>query len=720
MPEIKSREELIKAYINFFVSKNHREIPSASLIPENDPTVLFTTAGMHPLVPFLIGRKHPMGDKLVNVQKCIRTQDIEDVGDEVHHTFFEMLGNWGLGSYWKKEAIKWTYEFFSDVLGFSKERIAVSCFGGDENVAKDEESAAVWKSLGVPEERIAFLGRKDNWWGPAGETGPCGPDTEIFVWTGKEKASDKFDVKNKVWVEVGNNVLMQYDKIKIEAILVDAINCLISKDGKLNEELAKFLEATKTKIIVTTNADSEKIMPLLKDYKFEIFSLMKKPEKSNPEYFKKLLEKYKFDKNKIIYFDHKTENIFAAEKLGIKSELYLGFNEIRDFIIANLYKYKPLSQKNVDFGGGVERTLAVLNGENDDYETSIFKPIIEKIEKISRKKYQDSKKEMRIIADHLRAAVFILGDSRGIKPGNVGQGYILRRLIRRAVRHGRMLGIEKNFTKNVVEVILPIYPDYSELKKNKEFILFQLDEEEKRFGETLEKGLKKFENIVKGTEGIISGKSAFLLFQSYGFPIEMTVELAREEERKVDIAEFKEEEKRHQELSRTAGAGMFKSGLSDNSEKTTRLHTSTHLLNEALRKVLGKEIKQRGSNITPERLRFDFSFSRKMTAEEIKKVEDLVNEKIRDGLKVERGEKSLEEAIESGAQAEFGAKYPDIVSVYTILDFSEKKGWFSKEICTGPHVSNTREIGRFKIVKEENVAAGVRRIKAVVEKENED
>ncbi|MDO8509035.1 MAG: alanine--tRNA ligase [Nanoarchaeota archaeon] len=600
MKEIKTREELIKEYNNFFKRKKHHEIPSASLIPENDPTVLFTTAGMHPLVPYLLGGKHPLGKRLVNVQKCIRTGDIDEVGDEVHHTFFEMLGNWSLGEYFKKEAIQYSYEFLTEVLKLDKDRLAVSVFGGDKRIPqlpRDEESYKIWLSLGIPKERIAFLEggvleSKKNWWGPAGETGPCGPDTEMFYWRVKEKAPKKFDPDDERWVEIWNDVLMQY-----------------VKDEKGNYNLAK--------------------------------------------------------------------------------------------------------QKNVDTGMGVERTVAVLNGLTDNYLTSIFLPIINELEKISGRKYKGNEKAMRVIADHLRASVFILGDVRGIKPSNVGQGYVLRRLIRRAIRYGRLIGLENNFTVHMAKIILPIYHDYQELARNHKFIYENLEEEENRFRETLEKGLKKFNEL--GNDKIISGKEAFLLFQSYGFPIEMTEELAEERGLKVDLESYNEEFKRHQDLSRTASAGVFKSGLADDSEAVRKLHTATHLLNEALRIVLGEDVRQRGSNITAERLRFDFNFSRKLTSEEIKKVEYLVNEKIKQGLEVVREEMPLNDALGSGAQGEFGMKYPELVSVYTVLDKKEKSGWFSKEICTGPHISNTKEIGNFRIIKEESSSAGVRRIKGVVE-----
>lgn len=594
---ISSRSALIKAYLDFFKSKQHKHIPSASLIPENDPTVLFTTAGMHPLVPFLLGQKHPLGSCLVSVQKCIRTDDIDEVGDAVHHTFLEMLGNWSLGDYFKEEAIQMSFEFLTKTLGIPKERLAVSCFAGDADAPKDDESAEVWIKLGISAERIAFLPKKNNWWGPAGETGPCGPDTEMFFWSAKTKPPRVFAPNDERWVELWNDVFMQYNKTK----------------------------------------ESE---------------------------------------------------------------------------------YLSLKQKNVDTGMGVERTLAILNGLEDNYRSSIFVPLIKEIEFLSKKTYgknETDTRAMRIIADHIRAAVFILGDERAIKPSNTEQGYILRRLIRRAIRYARLLNISSPFVSRLAKTILPVYPDYQELHRNHTFIASQLDEEESRFQQTLEKGLRKFEEVARDLKEIIPGKEAFLLFQSYGFPIEMTQEIADEHGMKVDLDEYNAEFQKHQDLSRTAAAGMFKSGLADNSDAVRRLHTATHLLNEALRRVLSPDVKQKGSNITPERLRFDFNFSRKLTSEEIKKVENLVNEKISSSLKVSRSEIPLKDALSSGAQSEFGAKYPEFVSVYTIEDSASSKGFFSKEICTGPHVENTKDIGTFKIIKEEAVAAGVRRIKAVVE-----
>jgi alanyl-tRNA synthetase len=715
--KIETRQQLISAYIEFFKKNGHKHIPSASLIPENDPTVLFTTAGMHPLVPFLLGQKHPLGKRLVDVQKCIRTVDIDEVGNTTHHTFFEMLGNWSLGDYFKEEAIKLTFEFHTKVLGIPVEKYAVSVFEGDKDAKKDDESAKIWQSLGVSKDRIAFLPKSDNWWGPAGESGPCGPCTEQFYWKSNKPVPKKFNPEDKGWVEIGNDVLMEFEKKQIKVILTDAINALIDKSGKLNKELAEILQNTGKKIVVVTNAEISEIKSKLGNYNFEIFSLLRNPEKSNSKYFKVLLEKYNLKPEEVIYFDHKEENIKSAKENTINCVKYKDNNQIKTFIEANMHKFVPLQQKNIDFGGGVERALAILNGLDDNYQTSIFKPIIEEIEKLSNKTYGKDKEEtraMRIIADHIRAATFILGDYRAVKPSNVGQGYVLRRLIRRAIRYGKQLGIKDNFTSKIAKTVLPIYPDYQELHQNHKFIQEQLDDEETKFNATLEKGIKEFNKM--SSKPLITGKEAFLLFQSYGFPIEFTEELADERGIIVDLEEYNQEFKKHQDLSRTSSSGMFKSGLADDSEATKKLHTATHLLNEALRRVLNdKAIAQKGSNINPERLRFDFNFPRKLTPQEISDVESLVNQKIKDGLKIIKEEIPLQDAIKSGAQSEFGAKYPELVSVYTIIDKKEPKGFFSKEICTGPHVSNTSELGSFKIQKEESVAAGIRRIKAVVE-----
>ena len=538
-----TRKELISKYINFFKSKDHKEIPNSSLIPENDPTALFISAGMHPLVPFLLGQSHPLGKRLVNVQKCIRTTDIEEVGDIKHHTFFEQLGNWSLGDYGKKQAIEYTFEFLTKILKVPKEKLAASAFKGDKEVPKDEESYNALISLGFPKEKITILPRSENWWGPAGQTGPCGPDSEIFYWISKEAVPNKFDSKNKNWVELGNNVFMEYNK----------------------------------------------------------------------------------------------------DQKG---------------------KYSPLKQKNVDFGGGSERLLAILEGHKDNYLTECFKPIIEKIESISGKKYKDNKKEMRIIADHIKASIFIISD--GITPSNTEQGYILRRLIRRAVRYGQSLGIKENFTYKMVDSIIEIYPEYPELNKNKNNIITELEREENKFRQTLERGINIFEKITQGKKEI-SCKDSFLLYQSYGFPVEMIEEECKTRKIKFSIKEFEEECKIHQELSRTASAGKFKSGLADSSTETTRLHTASHLLLAAIRKIIkDNSIKQKGSNITSERLRFDFNFPRKLTDEEIKDIEKEINLNIQKGCNVIREEMPLEEAKKKGISGVFEHKYGDIVSVYTI------------------------------------------------------
>jgi alanyl-tRNA synthetase len=579
-----TRKQLIKKFIEFYKSKNHKEISNFSLIPENDPTVLFTTAGMHPIVPHLLGQKHPLGKRLCNVQKCIRTGDIEEVGDSYHHTFFEMLGKWSIGDYWKGQAITYTFEFLTKELKIPINRIAVTCFAGDKNAEKDIESAEIWKSLGIKKERIAFLPKSDNWWETPGP-GPCGPDTEVFYYK-KSNPPKNFNPEDKNWIEIGNDVLMQYEKDK----------------------------------------------------------------KGN---------------------------------------------------------YKEAKQKNIDFGGGVERTIAILNNLEDDYLSDSFLPIIKKIESLSKTNYSrnpETTKAMRIIADHIKASCFIISD--GIIPSNTEQGYVLRRLIRRAVKYSKQMNIE-DITK-IAEPIFLIYNDYTHLQKNKEKILEELKKEQEKFLLTLEKGIKKFKELTKNNKKL-SGKETFLLYQSYGFPIELTKELADEKKIKINQDEFKKELEKHQQLSRTAAEGRFKSGLQDDSEQTTKLHTATHLLLAALKKVLkDKNIHQKGSNITQERLRLDFNFPRKLTDKEIKQIEELVNEKIKQSLPITKQELSLEQAKQQGAEGIFEDKYEDRVSVYSAGDFS-------KEICAGPHVEKTSELGTFKIKKEESSSAGVRRIKAVLE-----
>jgi alanyl-tRNA synthetase len=578
--------ELRQKYLEFFEKNGHKIIPSASLIPENDPTVLFTTAGMHPLVPYLLGEKHPEGKRLVDAQKCIRTGDIDDVGDDTHNTFFEMLGNWSLGDYWKEEAINWSFEFLTKELKIPLERFAVSCFAGDENAPKDEESAKIWESLGIKKERIAFLGKEDNWWGPAGQTGPCGPDTEMFYWKlNNVSAPEIFDGTDKNWVEIWNDVFMQYVK----------------------------------------------------------------DENGN---------------------------------------------------------YNSASQKNVDTGMGMERTLSVLNGKENSYETDLFLPILKKIEEISGKKVQENKKSFRIIADHVKASTFLL--AAGIEPSNLGRGYILRRLIRRAVRYGKQLGIEGNFMGKIYPAVLEVYDGfYPEIESQKDFILEQLKIEEDKFAKTLENGLKEFEKLSS-----VSGKDAFNLYQTYGFPIEVTEELAKEKGITVDIEEFNKELEKHQDLSRTASAGMFKGGLADASLETTKLHTAAHLMLAGLRKVLGAEVYQKGSNITAERLRFDFSHKEKLTSGQIKDVENFVNGIIEKDMLVSCEEMTLEKAKELNAMGVFESKYGQLVKVYTVGQGSEIA---SREICGGPHVERTGILGHFKIQKEESSSSGVRRIKAILE-----
>ena len=644
-PNIQTADDLRSLFLNFMQKKGHALIPSASIIPENDPTVLFTTAGMHPLVPYLQGQKHPMGKRLTDVQKCIRTGDIDEVGDNSHLTFFEMLGNWSLGDYFKKEAISWSWEFLTspEYLGIEPERLAFSVFAGDEDCPRDEEAASYWKQAGVKEDHIFFLPKENNWWGPAGITGPCGPDSEMFIITDKPPCgpdcSPACDCGR--YLEIWNDVFMQYDK---------------QKDGT----------------------------------------------------------------------------------------------------------FKPLSQKNVDTGMGLERTFCVLKGVKSVYDTSIFAGIIGKIQELSGKKYgsdEETTRAIRIIADHMRTATFIIGDDRGVTPSNVDQGYVLRRLIRRAVRHGMKLGMPQGFTCEIAKVIIAQYKaTYPELESHGEFILEQLKLEEERFSRTLKKGVAEFEKVVGNirrtrealeaakaektpesagklrptpemqpiiaalkdgtatdemfdrvlsTLDTIDGRSAFKLYDTYGFPIEITTEMAAEQGLKVDTEGFDERFKQHQATSHAGAEHRFKGGLADASEETAKLHTATHLLQAALRKVLGDEVHQKGSNITAERLRFDFSFGRKMTDEEKAEVEKLVNEAIQAAVPVVCEEMTVAEARAQGAMGLFESKYGERVKVYTM-------GKYSKEICGGPHARHTGDLKSFKIKKEEASSAGVRRIKAVI------
>ena len=575
-------------YINFFLSKDHKKLNSAPIIPENDPTCLFNSAGMQPLVPYLMGEVHPLGKRLTNFQKCFRLTDLDSIGDKTHHTFFEMLGNWSLGDYFKNEAINWSFEFLTEHLKIPVEKLAVTVFRGNDLVPADNESAEIWKSLGIKEERIAFLGEEDNWWSP-GDVGPCGPDTEIFYWSSEEKAPAKFDPQDNRWVEIWNNVFMQYNH---------------TEDGV----------------------------------------------------------------------------------------------------------YEPLVNKNVDTGMGVERITAVLEGIDDNYQTSIWKDIIAKIEEISKHSYKGNEKAMRIIADHIRSIVMISGDDAKIVPSNTDQGYILRRLIRRMLRYAKKLDIDINsdFDLVLANMIINKYKSYyPELEKNKQQIIDVLTSEKKKFSRTLEKGLREFEKSTKNITDEIDAALAFKLYDTYGFPIELTQELASEHNLTVDTEGFKQKFIEHQEKSRAGSTAKFKGGLSSTSEMDVKYHTATHLLNAALKIVLGDHVHQMGSNITPERLRFDFSHNSKMTDDEKKQTEELVNKWIKEGIDVKRLEMKKEDALKTGAEAMFADKYGDIVTVYKIGDVST-------ELCGGPHVKNTSELGEFVIKKEEASSAGVRRIKAIL------
>ena len=589
-------DELRQKYLDFFRAKGHAVIRSAPLIPDNDPTVLFTTAGMHPLVPYLLGEKHPQGTRLTDYQKCIRTGDIDEVGDPVHLTFFEMLGNWSLGDYFKKESIAYSFEFLTsaDALNLPLDRLAFTVFAGDADCPFDEEAYGEWIGHGVSPKRIAKLPKKDNWWGPAGETGPCGPDTEIFYWTGPLPAPEEFEPSDKRWVEIWNNVFMQYFK----------------------------------------NAEG---------------------------------------------------------------------------------KFEPLKQKNVDTGMGVERVTAVLQGKASCYDTELFAGLFAKLDEIRGLAAAPAERTRseRIVVEHLRASTFLLAD--GVTPGNVDQAYVLRRLIRRAIREGFKLGIHDLFTAKMAQVVIDQYGTvYPELRAAEAAIRDNLEREEKQFAEALERGTKEFEKLLSRVPAhiqnkVVSGKNAFNLYETYGFPIELTVEMAKEAGFSVDMKGYQEAYVKHQELSRAGAEQKFKGGLADHSEQTACLHTATHLLHKALRMVLGDHVAQHGSNITAERLRFDFDHPEKMTPEQIAKVQEIVNEVIQQDVPVVCEEMPLEEARKTGAIGLFGSKYGERVKVYSIGDFS-------KEICGGPHASHSGQLGHFRIVKEESSSRGIRRIKAVLEK----
>ncbi len=589
-------KELRSTFLEFFKERGHAVIPSASLIPENDPTVLFTTAGMHPLVPYLLGEKHPAGNRLTDVQVCVRTGDIDEVGDMSHCTFFEMLGNWSLGDYFREKSIPWSFEFLTEVLGIPVDMLSISVFAGDDDCPRDEESAEIWRSLGVKEDHIFFLPKKNNWWGPAGVTGPCGPDSEMFIDTGKPKCCDECSPACDCgkYLEIWNNVFMQY-----------------FKDAEGN--------------------------------------------------------------------------------------------------------YTPMEHKNVDTGMGLERTLCTINGYKSVYETDLFDYAIKKLEELSGKAYgadEESTKAMRIIADHTRTATFMIGDVKGISPSNVDQGYVLRRLIRRAMRYCRKLGVQDNTLNVLADLYVKKYGDvYTYIADNADRIQKELTLEQEKFAKTVEQGLKEFDKILSHLPAgmtVFPGKTAFRLYDTFGFPIEMTAELAAEHGFTVDEAGYNKAFEEHQAKSKAGAEQKFKGGLADGGEQTARLHSATHLLNYALKKVLNDEnIMQKGSNITPERLRFDFNFPRPLTAEEIKAIEELVNKEISANATVKCEEMSVEEAKAAGAVGVFGDRYGEVVKVYTIGS--------SKEICGGPHAATTGELGKFRIAKEQSSSAGVRRIKAVLE-----
>ncbi len=583
--------ELRETYQQFFEELGHKRIQSAPLLPENDPSVLFTTAGMHPLVPFLLGEPHPLGRRLVDFQKCLRTNDIDEVGDASHLTFFEMLGNWSLGDYFKPESLAWSFQFLTQVLHLDPQRLAVTVFAGDEDAPRDDQSASVWRSLGIPPERIFFLPKQDNWWGPAGATGPCGPDSEMFYDTGRpDHPGCRPGCKCGKWLEIWNNVFMEYEK---------------TVEGR----------------------------------------------------------------------------------------------------------YVRLKQRNVDTGMGLDRTLAVLQGVDDIFLIETLYPLVQQVERLSGKLYAENPLPFRVIVDHLRAATFAIAD--GAMPSNVEAGYVVRRLIRRAVRFGRDLGIRTNFcaafSSSVVDLFGQTYP---ELEQKRALIAATLDAEETKFKATLERALRYYHRVVDGLRQAgrqtISGQEAFDLYETYGFPLQFTVELAKEEGLTVDETGFEACSLAHSQHSRDALDEKFKGGLADHSIQTTRLHTASHLLQAALRQVLGTGVHQMGSNITPERLRFDFSHPEKVTPEQLAQVERIVNAQIEADLPVSMQIMPLSQAVESGALAFFGEKYGELVKVYTM-------GSFSKEVCGGPHVQHTGELGRFRILKEEAVGRGVRRIRAVLE-----
>ncbi|MFA6079999.1 MAG: HAD-IA family hydrolase [Candidatus Gracilibacteria bacterium] len=702
--------DLRQKYLDFFKSKNHAIIPSAPLVPENDASVLFNTAGMQPLVPYLLGEKHPMGTRLTDAQKCVRTGDIDDVGDDSHCTFFEMLGNWSLGDYFKKESIAFSWEFLTDLdwLGLDPKMISVTVFEGDENAPRDEESADIWAGLGMPRERIAYLPAEDNWWA-VGPTGPCGPDTEIFYWVGTGEPQGNKGTNPDDWMEIWNNVFMQFNRKKVEkTLLLDGVFCLINEDFSLNEEVYTLAKMLGLRTIIVTNAPLEKLMPIVEQTGFEYVTYEHNPEKTDPEYYRKLLVDKNLKASECVYVENREVHVKVAEGLGIPTIHYTKPSDIKK-VESFLYSLEPLPAQNVDTGMGLERTLAVINNKKSVYETDLFENTLEHIKRIvGEVNYVE--RGARIIADHLRTAVHMIAD--GVKPSNTDRGYVLRRLLRRAIREAHKMGHEDACLAQVARDFIRLYENvYASVKNNEAVIIDEISMEEAKFQKTIKNGFRELSKLQS-----IDGKEAFGLFETYGLPFEMIRDeiienggsLATNFETDFDAAMTA-----HQDLSRTASAGMFKGGLADHSEITVQLHTACHLMLAGLRKVLGPHIMQAGSNITPERLRFDFTHPEKMTPEQIAAVEEFVNNALKSHITVTMNEEPKESAKARGVLGAFWEKYPDTVKVYTMV--GDDGIVYSEELCGGPHIGESSTMGTFKIQKEEASSAGVRRIKAVLQ-----
>jgi len=764
--------EIRTRFLKFFENRGHAIIPSASLVPENDPSTLFNTAGMQPLVPYLLGQAHPKGSRLVDCQKCVRTGDIDDVGDNRHLTFFEMLGNWSLGDYFKQEAINWSLEFLTNKeegLGLDINRLYVTVFKGENGIPRDEEAISVWKEafakLGITAEvagedeqvggniRIVPLGVDDNFW-IAGATGPCGGDTEMFYDTRPEEGalSGKFGdlVDSFRLIEVWNDVFMEFNRIRTDkTILVDGMHCLYNDKFEIDEELLKTISNFNARKILVVNGYKKEAEGLLNTHGYEVFCLQEDGfKKDQPEFFLKLLAKYSLEPEEVVYFDHLDTNVNSAKSVGITSELYTKVLRTKEFIEQNLFTYEQLAKKNVDTGMGLERTTAVVNGHATVFDTDLFEDLLAQISDLAKK---DDGKARRIVADHIRTAVFMIAD--GVIPSNTDRGYVLRRILRRAIRFSDVLGMPANSLASLSDVVIAKYANvYDNLAPQTENINQEITKEEEKFGKTLKKGLAVLNREIKaqilkrgepykldesnhirllnGPDSIqiwdtlpveISGKWLFDFYQTLGFPPEMVIEelksrfgnyyFSSQKQREI-LDEFNAEMKKHQELSKSGSEERFKGGLGGASDKIVKYHTATHLLQQALVDVLGPEVSQKGSNITEERLRFDFAWPTKMTDEQKAEVEKIVNEKITANLSVNKVILSKDEAEKTGARHLFSEKYGDEVSIYFIGDSLDTA--YSKEFCGGPHVENTGVLGHFKITKEEAVAAGVRRIKATL------